>query len=223
MKRHISNRKTAIFFVILVFILILSRGEKANASGIQATIAASSGVNLRSEPGLSGAVISKIPDKELVEISGKSWDTEVIETKTAYWYMVSWNEKNGWIFGEYLKFSDEKQKESVQEVGIPMMETGTQFHGEEIDAKTGEEWHGLFPQKDGYVWKKVKVRISATHDVVVDADNEKTGKEVKTDSLKGSLFLSYHYNVSQKMLFLSSRAKKGNLVKKAAMFVTVGC
>ena len=35
--------------------------------------------------------------------------------------------------------------------------------------------------------------------------------------------LSFHYNISQRKLFLSTQARKGNLVKEAATFVTSGC
>jgi hypothetical protein len=35
--------------------------------------------------------------------------------------------------------------------------------------------------------------------------------------------VSYHYNVSQRKLFLSSQAKRGGLVREVAELMTVGC
>lgn len=208
--------------------------------------------------------------------------------------------------------------------GIQLLETG-EFHGEEVGARTGERWLGLFPVANGFALLPTTVSVDAVVDPVVDGDDTQTksGKKVTVhrDSnpvfllkgaamlrpgsvvtifreeknlvngttidleLKGtryklkvisqdpepkdylvqntklvlttgrtsqtlislkehddggwSLFwagdidrdgkldlymdLSNHYNVSRKVLFLSSQAGKGRLVKELVRFETVGC
>jgi hypothetical protein len=61
---------------------------------------------------------------------------------------------------------------------IALLETG-EFHGDEVDAKSGEQWLGLYRTQQGYVLRNSIIRVEAVHDVVVD-DNEnvRTGKKV---------------------------------------------
>lgn len=205
---------------------------------------------------------------------------------------------------------------------VQLLETG-QFHGEEVAARTGERWLGLFPAANGFALLPSTIAVDTVFDPIVDADETKTGKKVsvRRDTeplflLKGAamlqpgpvvtvfdeyttlgngatidlrlkgqryqlqvvsddpkpadflqqntkliltrgktsqtliwlkehtdagwglywagdidrdgkldlyLDLAPHYNTSSKILFLSSQAGKGKLVKELARFVTVGC
>jgi hypothetical protein len=60
---------------------------------------------------------------------------------------------------------------------IALMQTGT-FHGDEITARTGEQWLGLVPRGDGFVWRQLGVTVRAVEDPLLDTAGEKTGKEV---------------------------------------------
>ncbi len=60
---------------------------------------------------------------------------------------------------------------------ISLMQTGT-FHGDEIMARSGEQWLGLVPRGDGFVWRRMGVTVQAVEDPLLDTAGEKTGKEV---------------------------------------------
>ncbi|MDQ3713169.1 MAG: hypothetical protein M3388_13240 [Acidobacteriota bacterium] len=66
---------------------------------------------------------------------------------------------------------------------IKLLETGEGFHGDEIEAKSGETWLGLFRVKDKYFLRSTKIKIHRVHDPVIDGFEEKyatqkTGKSV---------------------------------------------
>lgn len=205
-----------------------------------------------------------------------------------------------------------------------LMEVG-QFHGDEIQAKTGEEWLGLYANEGHPELRLTTITVNIVNDPIVDRENEQTGKEVsvnqgetpiflvkglselkpgavatsfmgsqnlldqmsidlklgeknyrlvlETQNIKDGMLtedaqvvlicegerqvlrsmkvpkdpvevgwylnwagdldadgkldlymqLSNHYNVSEKRLYLSSRAGKGRLLRQAASFTTVGC
>lgn len=215
-------------------------------------------------------------------------------------------------------------------LSVGLLETGS-FHGEEVSARTGEKWLGLYIVDNHSILIKARLRVETVHDDIGDGPEEKTGKDVSVDSPLEPIFLvkraprlsegpvntifvekpdyektlekvspldlkldhtsyvlkvvgsedgaqcsehafprkpqlvltsgestqvlysledcgnepywyllwagdldrdgkldlyvsvSYHYNISQKKLFLSSQAAKGELVKEVAEFVTGGC
>lgn len=219
-------------------------------------------------------------------------------------------------------------QEDSTKFSIKLIEADEGFHGDEIKAKSGEIWLGLFKEKDEYFLRSTKITVLPAHDDIVDDENEMTGKIVFTDYKASSVFLlknakmlredkietlfyaadvgettelkngsqknfefngenynlrvenklsseeflgkgsklilsrggteqilnylkdgcndcywnlywigdldkdgkldfyldlSWHYNVSDKKLFLSSQAEKGKLVKAVANFITTGC
>jgi hypothetical protein len=73
---------------------------------------------------------------------------------------------------------------------IKLIETGERFHGDEIDAKNGEIWMGLFKEGDGYSLRPSKIKVRRVYDSIVD-DNErkKTGKSVSVPGDAEPLFL----------------------------------
>lgn len=202
-----------------------------------------------------------------------------------------------------------------------LVEVGS-FHGNEVSARDGDLWTGLFPQSDGsFAWQQVRIATRTSHDDVVDEEGQNTGKTVSVPAGKPLLLvqglpellgnkvkpifsgerelyngdvidlrlgqnryqlrilnprtsqkqiaagselhlligsreqqlfaiaeadeptwtllgagdldgdgkldlylnLSSHYNVSRHVLFLSSRAESGKLVREVAAFTTTGC
>lgn len=71
---------------------------------------------------------------------------------------------------------------------VGLLETGEGFHGDEIAAKSGETWIGLFKEKDSYRLRSTKIKVARVEDVIVDDPGEKTGKSVAVKGGK-ALFL----------------------------------
>lgn len=88
--------------------------------------------------------------------------------------------------GEYF------EEEAEPDYTIKMMMTG-EFHGDEIDAKSGEKWLGLFVEKGkSYLaWTKIKVR--RVRDFMDDEKSkEKNGKSVRVENKIKPIFLLKH-------------------------------
>lgn len=72
---------------------------------------------------------------------------------------------------------------------ISMIETG-EFHGDEITAKSGERWLGLFPTPDGFALLFTTLIVEAAHDPIVDEKPKvKTGKKVSVSRTRKPVFL----------------------------------
>lgn len=72
---------------------------------------------------------------------------------------------------------------------IKLLETGEGYHGDQVHAKSGEIWLGLFRDKGKYFLSKTKLKVLRVRDEIVDAENEKTGKSVFTNRKEPSVFL----------------------------------
>ena len=71
---------------------------------------------------------------------------------------------------------------------IEMLLTGT-FHADEITAKSGEMWFGLFRKNGKSVFVKTKIKVASVRDEIVDEAGEKTGKEVGVNYGSEPIFL----------------------------------
>src|SRR5688572_29744472 len=74
---------------------------------------------------------------------------------------------------------------------IQLLETG-EFHGDQVNAKTGERWLGLFPEGNGYALRQSTISIERVFDVIIDEDEasgEKTGKKVTVNHRSEPIFL----------------------------------
>lgn len=56
-----------------------------------------------------------------------------------------------------------------------------EFHANEVFAKSGEVWYGLYPSEDGYELIASKITVEPIHDHLVDEYSEQTGKRVSVD------------------------------------------
>jgi hypothetical protein len=73
---------------------------------------------------------------------------------------------------------------------IKLLETGEGFHGDEIEAKNGEIWLGLFEEKGKFYLQSTKLKIKRVHDPIVDENIKiKTGKNVEVSNNKDPIFL----------------------------------
>lgn len=73
--------------------------------------------------------------------------------------------------------------------GMRLLETG-QFHGDEVQARTGERWLGLYVWGERSALVSSVVTVGPVHDPVIDATpNERTGKEVSVRRSGKPVFL----------------------------------
>lgn len=85
----------------------------------------------------------------------------------------------------------DRQEEDTSKLKIKLLETGEAFHGDQIKAKTGEIWLGLFKEKDKYLLRPAKLKIRRVRDGIADDEdkNIKTGKSVFTNYKSRAVFL----------------------------------
>ena len=73
---------------------------------------------------------------------------------------------------------------------VQILETGEGFHGDEIKARSGERWLGLYVTKGASILIESKLRIRRVVDVVVDEKpGQMTGKAVGVDQPGKPIFL----------------------------------
>lgn len=70
-----------------------------------------------------------------------------------------------------------------------LLETGEGFHGNEINAKSGEIWLGLFTDGKDHYLAKTRINVEADFDVIVDEPGEMTGKKVSVKHKTEPFFL----------------------------------
>lgn len=83
------------------------------------------------------------------------------------------------------------QDEEPSKFKTKIIEAGGVFHGEDIEAKSGETWLGLFRRGDEYFLSPTKLKITRAHDELADGNDEKikTGKIVAADKKGKVVFL----------------------------------
>lgn len=73
--------------------------------------------------------------------------------------------------------------------GAKLMQTG-EYHGDEIEARSGEQWLGLYLLEGRSYLVLSTVTVEAAHDPVVDqSPDERTGKSVEVDQPSDPVFL----------------------------------
>lgn len=92
--------------------------------------------------------------------------------------------------GAKILDSDYWGEEEETKYKFEMLET-REFHGDEVDAKSGEKWLGLFRENDKFVLRREKITVRRVRDGIVDGRNskEKTGKSVSVRGKIEPLFL----------------------------------
>lgn len=79
---------------------------------------------------------------------------------------------------EILEENNDWKNVDESKFKIKLLETGEGFHGDQIEAKSGETWLGLFKENDKYFLRSTKIKVRRVHDEIVDDDGGKTGKSV---------------------------------------------
>ena len=69
-----------------------------------------------------------------------------------------------------------------------LLEVG-QFHKEEVEAETGEQWLGLHISEDSSMLLNYELTVESVEDPVVDEPGQKTGKKVAVDLPLQPIFL----------------------------------
>lgn len=70
------------------------------------------------------------------------------------------------------------------------LQTIGEFHGNEVQAKSGEQWLGLFATPKGFELLPTKIMVNTVRDYVIDLDEtKKTGKKVITNQKSQPIFL----------------------------------
>src|SRR5262245_51067302 len=65
-----------------------------------------------------------------------------------------------------------------------------EFHGDEVSARSGEEWLGLFPKGTGFTLRPTTISVSTVLDPILDEDTgPKTKKAVTTPGGVAPMFL----------------------------------
>ncbi len=79
---------------------------------------------------------------------------------------------------------------------IKLLVTGSSFHGDEVKAKSGEIWLGLFKENDEYYLRSTKLKVRHVYDEIVDDEDKKakTGKEVIVDGKNQPIYLLKNAN-----------------------------
>ncbi|NHC33890.1 hypothetical protein [Scytonema millei] len=73
---------------------------------------------------------------------------------------------------------------------LDLLTTGSYFHGNEVQAQSGEQWLGLFSTAQGFELLPTKITVNTVRDYVLDIDEtKKTGKEILVDGKNTPIFL----------------------------------
>lgn len=71
---------------------------------------------------------------------------------------------------------------------VRLLMTG-QFHGDEVTARSGEVWLGLFQTASGYALRATTLTVTLVRDEILDDEDERTGKLVTVSDAREPLFL----------------------------------
>jgi hypothetical protein len=92
-----------------------------------------------------------------------------------------------WLALVFATSSAEKNQTNARRVEL--LETG-EFHGDEITARTGERWLGLYVTDHSSTLLSYRLTVETVHDGIVDQDAEQeTGKDVSVDLPLDPVFL----------------------------------
>ena len=93
----------------------------------------------------------------------------------------------GWICCVMFGCGDQSAA-SAAETKIQLLQVGA-FHGDEVSAKSGEVWLGLYSTPDNYALIPSIITVETVYDPVVDRPGERTGKVVTVEEGAHPLFL----------------------------------
>ncbi len=148
---------------------------------------------------LIGSVSILLLKNSFVSTETKSQGAEkiVVETSNAIKNNHNEVEKSDAIFyqtaktfgGAELLDDDYWENEEDVKYKFEILQTG-EFHGDEVAAKSGEKWLGLFSEKNKFVLREETIKVRRVRDFMDDENSkEKRGKSVSVVSKTKPLFL----------------------------------
>jgi len=88
----------AVVLCIVMFLLVIGCSNPKNG-----TVTSKNGLVLRSEPSSNAKNMAHMPLGSIVIIQDTNGPKETLYDITANWYRVSYNDKEGWAFGGFIK------------------------------------------------------------------------------------------------------------------------
>lgn len=125
-------------------------------------------------------LVPKRENKIIRKITSETIPKKTVQTTPAIIKeeLETLEEVGGWVDEEKYPFK------------IKLLTTGEGFHGDEVEAKTGETWLGLFQENDKYFLRSTKLNIKRVYDDIIDyKKNQTTGKTVSVKGKNQPLFL----------------------------------
>lgn len=137
-----------------------------------------------------GSVLTKKQETKLFELSDSTELSETISKK------ISAPQVEKIVELETVEEIDGRIDEEKYPFKIKLLVTGSSFHGDEVKAKSGEIWLGLFKEKEGYYLRPTQLKVRRIYDEIVDDEDKraKTGKEVIVDGKNQPIYLLKNAN-----------------------------
>ena len=102
----------------------------------------------------------------------------------------------------------EKVDDPIDELKYPfktkLLETGEDFSDDEVTAKNGETWLGLFKQKENYFLRPTKLKIKRLPNADKDDLSSEMKKSVKVGGANKPLFLLKNFNASKEKSYITT-------------------
>ncbi|MDQ3089299.1 MAG: hypothetical protein M3Q78_12005 [Acidobacteriota bacterium] len=100
---------------------------------------------------------------------------------------------------EILEENNDWEDRDESKFKIKLLETGEDFNDDDVVAKNGETWLGLFKEKENYFLRPTRIKISRIRVKTDDGENRKvkTRKSIKVSDQIKPLFLLKNFNASK--------------------------
>jgi len=100
---------------------------------------------------------------------------------------------------EILEENNDWEDRDESKFKIKLLETGEDFSDDEVIAKNGEIWLGLFKEKESYILRPTKIKISSNPDNSGDGENQnlEIKKSVKVSDKTKPIFLLKNFDTSK--------------------------
>jgi hypothetical protein len=98
---------------------------------------------------------------------------------------------------EILEENNDWEDRNESKFKIKLLETGEGFNGDDVIAKNGEVWLGLFKEKGNYFLRPTKIKISRIPDGNGENQSDEMRKSVKVNDKTKPIFLLKNFNTSK--------------------------
>ena len=98
---------------------------------------------------------------------------------------------------EILEENDYWKDKDESKFKIKLLETGEDFNDDDVVAKNGEDWLGLFKEDENYFLRSTKIKISRIPDDNGENQSDEMKKSVKVGGKTKPIFLLKNFNTSK--------------------------